>query len=105
MTTAPSKTTPAADMLTSTDPFSGEVVGEVPVTPADQIDGVIAAARAAQEAWGGTPLAERIAVLKSAGRHLADEAGALGLLISREQGKTLREGKGEGNAVVSGLDA
>lgn len=101
--TSDSKVTP--DTLTSTDPFTGEVVGRVPVTPADQIDGVIAASRTAQQAWGDLPLTERIALLKTARPHLEAVAEELGETITREQGKPIKNGKGEAAMIGAGLEA
>jgi succinate-semialdehyde dehydrogenase/glutarate-semialdehyde dehydrogenase len=95
----------ADSTLVSTDPFTGEEVGRVDVTPTEAIDAVIAKARDAQQGWSATPLAQRIETLKAAGPLLAEHADELGELISREQGKTLAEGQGEAAAVAGGIDA
>ncbi|MCP3906067.1 MAG: aldehyde dehydrogenase family protein, partial [Planctomycetes bacterium] len=92
MTTA---TTAAPGTLASIDPATGEVVGSVPVTPSDAIAAVVERARAAQPAWAALDLAGRAERLRPAGARLVERADELGLLLTREMGKPLREGVGE----------
>lgn len=63
-------------------------------TPADVADAV-AAARAAAPAWARSDPLTRHAVLSAAAREIAARAEELGRLLSREEGKTLREGVAE----------
>ena len=71
--------TPAdTDTLSSFNPSTGELVGTVPVTPANQVDAVIARARAAQPAWAALSAQERADMLKPAGEALVAQAEALG---------------------------
>jgi acyl-CoA reductase-like NAD-dependent aldehyde dehydrogenase len=85
----------ATDTLNSYNPSTGELVGSVPVTPADQVDGVIAKARAALPAWQALSAQERADMLKPAGEKLIERAEELGRILSLEQGKPLAEGIGE----------
>jgi len=85
----------ATDTLNSYNPSTGELVGSVPVTPADQVDGVITKARAALSAWQALSAQERADMLKPAGEKLIERAEELGRILSLEQGKPLAEGIGE----------
>jgi acyl-CoA reductase-like NAD-dependent aldehyde dehydrogenase len=89
--------------LQSIDPATGEVVGEVPVTPPADIPGVVAGARAAQPAWADLGLTGRLAALRPLAATLAARQDELARLITREMGKTLREAQGELRAIVEGL--
>jgi len=93
MTTMNTPTTTAS--LNSYNPSTGELVGSVPVTPADQVDGVIAKAQAALPAWQARSAQERADMLKPAGEKLIEMADELGRILSLEQGKPLAEGIGE----------
>lgn len=85
----------ATNTLNSYNPSTGELVGSVPITPANQVDAVIAKARAAQPAWAAMSAQERAEMLKPAGAALEARAEELGRILSLEQGKPLAEGIGE----------
>jgi succinate-semialdehyde dehydrogenase/glutarate-semialdehyde dehydrogenase len=85
----------ATNTLNSYNPSTGELVGSVPITPANQVDAVIAKARAAQPAWAAMSAQERADMLKPAGEALVARAEELGRILSLEQGKPLAEGIGE----------
>lgn len=85
----------ATDTLSSYNPSTGELVGTVPVTPANQVDAVIAKARAAMPAWAALSAQERADMLKPAGLKILEKADELGRILSLEQGKPLAEGIGE----------
>src|SRR5438094_857548 len=70
------------------DPATGEPIGEVPVDPPAQVKGIVARARAAQQAWAGTSFAERRRVLAVLRDYLLDHADELVDLIARDSGKT-----------------
>ena len=89
--------------LTSIDPATGTPVGDVPVTPADQVQEVVNAARAAQPAWAALGLEGRARVLERAAAVLAERAERHAELITREQGKPLRESRVEARSLGSGL--
>ncbi len=89
----PTKAT--SDILSSFNPSTGEIVGTVPVTQADQVDAVIAKARAAAPAWAALTAQERADILKPAAEILVARGEELGRLLSLEQGKPLAEGIGE----------
>ena len=83
------------DMLESLNPSTGEVVGELPVTPAEAIPEIVATARVAWLEWREVPLAERVARIAEAGPKLVERSEELGELLSREMGKPRKYGKGE----------
>lgn len=81
--------------LKSYNPADGTLLGEVPVTPVEQIDAIVARSREAQKEWAVLSIDERIAVLEQAGRALAGKAQEIGMLLSMEMGKSFRRGIGE----------
>ena len=81
--------------LQSFNPATGELVGDVPVTPASDIPGVVARARAAQPAWQALGSQGRAELLIKLGESISARADELGELLTREMGKPLREAIGE----------
>jgi RHH-type proline utilization regulon transcriptional repressor/proline dehydrogenase/delta 1-pyrroline-5-carboxylate dehydrogenase len=71
---------------------SGEGVrtlAEHTVTEEHELDAILAATRAAGAAWGGRPVAERIAILQRAGGVLEDARGRLVEVMVSEAAKTI----------------
>ena len=89
--------------LVSLDPATGEPVGSVPVTPPARVADVVARARAAMPAWRDLGPAGRADLLAQAGPVFMERAEELGELLSREQGKPLKEGIGEVKSCGWGL--
>jgi succinate-semialdehyde dehydrogenase/glutarate-semialdehyde dehydrogenase len=89
--------------LTSLDPATGDAVGEVTITPADQVQDVVDAARTAQPAWGALGIEGRARVLERAATVLAERAEQHAELITREQGKPLKESRVEAKSLGAGL--
>ena len=89
--------------LDSIDPFTGEIIASVALTPIDAIPRLIFQAREAQRGWGALTHGQRADVLRSAAARLKEEAVALGTLASREMGKPLAEAIGEANYCSEGL--
>ena len=77
------------------NPDTGEAFASVPRASAAQADEAIAAAKAAQPAWGATPFAERAAKLAELADAIAANADDLARLLTLEQGKPLPEAQGE----------
>jgi len=92
-----------AGTLRSYNPATGEEVGSVPITPAKEIDAVIARARAAQPAWAARSAKERAEILRPVADVIMGRVDELGELLSREQGKPLSEGVGEVKVCGTGL--
>lgn len=87
------------ESLTSYNPATGDVVGEVAVTPVEDIPGIVDRARAAQPAWGALGLEGRAELLKKAIPIFDERAQQHGELITAEMGKPIREGVGEAKSL------
>lgn len=92
-------------MLQSFDPATGEVVGEVSVTPVEEIPEVVARARAAQSDWASLGAVARAERLGSVAERFLERAEELGELLTREMGKPLARGIGEVRGVGSRMRA
>ncbi len=91
-------------MLVSRNPADGTVVGEVPITPVDEIPGIVARSRAAQKAWRAMPIEERARCIAAAGPEIVERSEELGRLLTREMGKPLGMAIGEVRSCGKGLD-
>lgn len=78
-----------------TDPASGETLGHVPSLSAEQVSQAIDAANAALPAWRAKTAAERSQLLKRWHALIMENEAALGELMTLEQGKPLKEARGE----------
>jgi len=92
------------ECLTSHNPATGEVVGEVPITPVDEVPAAVARARAAQPGWEALGLAGRAELLKKAIPVLNERVQRHGELITAEMGKPIKEAIGEAKSLSWGLD-
>ena len=86
---APGPDSPA--VVTSRDPWSGEVWGSFPVATERDVQDAVARARRAQGAWEERPLDERVATLARAAHALFDRRDEVVRTISRENGKPMSE--------------
>lgn len=77
------------------DPARGEVIGAVPVATADDLDEALQASEQGFAAWRAVTPFERSRTLKRAAQLLRDRADGIAPQMTLEQGKTLREAKGE----------
>lgn len=92
------------ECLKSYDPATGEVVGEVPLTPVSEIPTIIARARAAQPAWDALGLEGRAELLKKTQAIFQERVKEHGELITTEMGKPIKEGVSEAKSLAWGLD-
>jgi acyl-CoA reductase-like NAD-dependent aldehyde dehydrogenase len=93
------------ECLKSYNPATGEVLGEVPVTPVQEISDVVARARAAQPAWNAIGLEGRAELLKKTATIFAERAQRHAELITTEMGKPLKEAGFEAKSLGAGLAA
>ncbi|NKJ44103.1 aldehyde dehydrogenase family protein [Novosphingobium sp. SG720] len=77
------------------NPATGEAFLTVPRASVAQADAAIAAAKAAQPAWGATPLAKRQQALLDLADAIGARADEFARLLTQEQGKPLPEAQGE----------
>lgn len=73
----------------SKNPATGEVLGLVPNSSAEQVAQAVAAARAAQPGWAARPDAERKALTMKVAEVIKGNAEYLAEWVTREQGKPL----------------
>lgn len=90
--------------LPSMNPATGEVVGEVPITPTEDVQAVVDRARAAQPTWEALGLDGRAEVLKRAAPIFMERVEAHSELMTREQGKPLKESTAEARGLGRGLE-
>ena len=72
-----------------------DLIGLYAQASADQLDATLAQARVAQAEWAAYGIERKQAVLMAIGTELMARAEELGVLLSREEGKPLAEGRGE----------
>jgi len=77
------------------DPATGQTIALLPYSTSDEIDEAVRAARDAFPAWANTPVPERAQVMFRFKQALEDHFDELALLVTRENGKTLPESRGE----------
>lgn len=77
------------DMMPVLNPSSGDVISEMPVSPASVVDEAVAAAKKAQVEWGRRPAIERAAVLRAIAAKMRTKVDPIARIISQEQGKVL----------------
>jgi acyl-CoA reductase-like NAD-dependent aldehyde dehydrogenase len=80
-----------ADSIESRNPATGEVLGTVPVTSPDDVEGVAAEVRRVQRGWALVPLPERLRVIRTLTKALLRRRDEVAELISRESGKPIVE--------------
>lgn len=73
------------------NPATEEILGELPLACAADLDRALAAAQRGFLRWQGTPAAERAAVLTGAARLMLERKEAIAHIATLEQGKTLAE--------------
>ncbi|MFP5075178.1 bifunctional proline dehydrogenase/L-glutamate gamma-semialdehyde dehydrogenase PutA [Neisseria sp. WLZKY-1] len=78
---------PATEVRNPAD--HGDIVGTASFADADTAKKAVAAAVAAQKSWGGTPAAERAAILRRIADLFEEHTAQLMMLAVREAGKTL----------------
>lgn len=72
-----------------------DLIGLYAQASADQLDATLAQSRVAQAEWAAYGIERKQAVLMAIGTELMARAEELGVLLSREEGKPLVEGRGE----------
>lgn len=85
------------------DPATEEYFAEVPRSSLAEVDRACKAARRAFSTWSRTTPSERAVFLSEAATVLEGKADEIAELLTREQGKPLKEAKGEVKAAVQAL--
>jgi malonate-semialdehyde dehydrogenase (acetylating)/methylmalonate-semialdehyde dehydrogenase len=85
----------AREAATVRNPATGVALADVPLSPAEEVNAAVEAARAALPGWRRTPPLERIQYLFTLKQKLEGALPALARTITEECGKTLGEAEGE----------
>ena len=80
--------------LAVTDPSSGETLGTLRLSSAEELDEAVKSASKAQKEWAKVPLKDRVQVLFRLKSLMEQNIEPLAALIQRENGKTIEEAKG-----------
>jgi glyceraldehyde-3-phosphate dehydrogenase (NADP+) len=84
-------------------PFDGSVVDTVPLAAADDVDAALAFAERGARTMAAVPAHRRSAILSRAARLLAERTDAFATVLTRENGKTITESRGEVGRAVETL--
>jgi malonate-semialdehyde dehydrogenase (acetylating) / methylmalonate-semialdehyde dehydrogenase len=94
----------AGSTLPVTDPGTGEVLGRVPLSTADDVNAAVAAAKEAFPAWRATPAPQRVQVLFRLKALLEENLEDLATSLTREHGKVLSDARGELRRGIENID-
>ena len=85
----------ATEWLDVTNPATGEIIGQTPLSDAAEVAAAVDAAAAAFPEWRRTPPEDRIQPLFKLKQLLEDHLDELSRIITQENGKTFTESKAE----------
>ena len=94
----------ATETLPVLNPASAEVLAEVPLSRAGEVDQAVKAAGKAYLEWGRRPAGDRIQPLFKLKSLLEDNLDALARTITKECGKTLAESAGEMRRAIENVE-
>ena len=90
-TASTSAETAAPQTLRSRNPATGAILGSVPATAPEQVEGVVEAARKVQPLWALLRVEDRARYMRRVAQAIIDEFEELTQLIAREQGRPRAE--------------
>ncbi|MDJ1174580.1 CoA-acylating methylmalonate-semialdehyde dehydrogenase [Roseofilum capinflatum] len=94
----------ATESMPVMNPATMEILGEVPISPATEVDEAATAASVAQQEWRRVPPQERIQYLFKLKGLLERDFESLAQTITLECGKTLKESKGELQRAIENVE-
>jgi len=94
----------SSEWMEVTNPATGEVIAQTPVSTASEIAFAIESAASAYPAWRRTPAEDRIQPLFKLKMLLEEHLDELGRIITQENGKTLAEGKAELRRAIENVE-
>lgn len=94
----------SGEVLAVHDPATNEVIGQVPLSPPDEVDQAVQKAQDAFKAWQQTPATERIQPLFRLKDLLEEHFDDIARTISMENGKTLGESGGEMRRAIENVE-
>ena len=92
------------ELITSTSPVDGKVIGRVESTTREQYDDILHSATDAFSVWKMTPAPKRGEIVRQFGEELRKHKKNLGKLVSYEMGKSYQEGLGEVQEMIDICD-
>ena len=98
------KKSAADELIDVTNPATGEVLTQVPLSPAEEVDQAATAAAAALQEWRQTPPVQRIQYLFALKSLLEESLDDIARTITLECGKTLDEAKGEMRRAIENVE-
>ena len=81
--------------INSYNPATGELIGTVDVTSAEEINEAVRKSAEAQRKWAELSIDQRIGYLVEAGQVLLNKSEEISELLSMEMGKSLGRSRGE----------
>ncbi|MGF1771816.1 CoA-acylating methylmalonate-semialdehyde dehydrogenase [Vibrio wakamikoensis] len=85
----------ASEWIDVTNPATNDLLGMVPMTPTDEIQGAIEQALSAQMHWKEVAISERARLMLRYQHLLKERHDEIATLLSKETGKTLADAKGD----------
>ncbi|MCP5098935.1 MAG: aldehyde dehydrogenase family protein, partial [Chloroflexi bacterium] len=94
----------ATDYLDVVNPATKDVLAQVPLSPATDVDAAAQAAAAALDQWRRTPATDRIQYLFKLKNLLEDQFEEIARIITMECGKTIGESRGEMRRAIENVE-
>jgi len=94
----------ASEWLDVTNPATGEIIAQTPLSSTSEVSAAVDAAAAAYPEWRRTPPEDRIQPLFKLKQLLEDHIDELARTITRENGKTLTESKAELRRAIENVE-
>ena len=95
----------SSELLDITNPATGEVLAQVPLSGANDVDAAVQAARAAFPAWKATSTIERARWLFGFREQLVQRADEIAATATREMGKTYPDAQAEVGRMIEMVEA
>ncbi len=95
----------ATENLDISNPATGEVIGQVPLSPASEVGEAARAATEAFPSWRQVPITDRVKYLFKLKILLEEQLEDLSRTITVECGKTLNESRGEMKRTIENINA
>ena len=88
------------EALAVTNPANGQILAQLPLATASDLDAAIEAAGAAFAGWRGTPALQRSEIVRRAGALIRQRRDLIGQVIAQELGKPLQEAQREADTAA-----
>jgi malonate-semialdehyde dehydrogenase (acetylating)/methylmalonate-semialdehyde dehydrogenase len=95
----------ASDALEDRDPATGDILGLVPLSGAEDVDAAVVAAREAQPAWRNVPPQRRARAVMRLRDALDRNREELARLVTQDMGKTLDDARAEVGRGIESVEA